>query len=247
MVSVQARGLFVTGTDTGVGKTVVAGALGALFRLRGVDVGVMKPVQSGGVREGGHLFSEDSRFLRKAAGVDDDPALVNPYCLEPPASPNVAASISGVQIDLNVITTAFQKLTSLHELLIVEGAGGLLVPITDDFLMADLVVALGLPLVVVARPNLGTINHALLTLRYAQHLGIKTIGTVINGYREEEAGIPEKTSPAIIERLSGVPIIGTLPYLSSVDVSSARLGDLIETAGRSLDIEKLDWGDSDGG
>lgn len=237
------KGIFVTGTDTGVGKTVVAGALAAVLKAKGTDVGVMKPVQSGGIRENGRLISEDARFLMAAANVDDDPALVNPYCVEPPLSPNVAARISGVEFDIDVIIRAFQKLTDRHELVIVEGAGGLLVPIRDDFLIADLILALDLPIIVVARPNLGTINHSLLTLRHARDLGIRPIGTIINAYREDTAGIAEETSPAIIQRLSGVPVLGILPFLLSVDVSTARLGDLAEVAGQRLDLNKLDLGD----
>ncbi len=240
----KAKSIFVTGTDTDVGKTVVAGALAGLFRAKGLDVGVMKPIQSGGLRENGRLVSEDSRFLLKAAHADDDLALVNPYCLEPPLSPNVAASISGIDIDPVVIIRAFQELARRHDLVIVEGAGGLLVPIKDDFLMADLILALNLPIVVVARPNLGTINHSLLTLACARHMGIRPLGTVVNGYRSETAGLAEKTSPAIIERLSGVPLLGILPYLPSVDVSTAQLGNLIEVAGQRLDLSRLQEEDS---
>lgn len=244
MTEAKARGIFVTGTDTGVGKTVVAGALAALLKAEGVDVGVMKPVQSGGIRKNDRLVSADSHFLMKAAGVGDELALVNPYCLEPALSPNVAARISGIDIDPVVINRAFEELAHKHDLIIVEGAGGLLVPIRDDFLIVDLIRAMDLPIIVVARPNLGTINHSLLTLRYAQYVGIRTIGLVINGYREETAGVAEKTSPAVIESLSGVPILGILPYVPSVDVSAARVGDLIEVAGRCLDLGRLRRGDS---
>ena len=236
----------MTGTDTGVGKTVVAGALAALLKAEGVDVGVMKPIQSGGIRKKGRLVSEDSHFLLKAADVDDDLALVNPYCLEPALSPNVAARMSGIEIDPVVIHRAFEQLTREHDFVIVEGSGGLLVPIRDDYLMADLILAMDLPAIVVARSTLGTINHSLLTLRHAQHLGISTIGTVINGYREETAGAAETTSPEIIQTLSGVPILGILPYLPSVDVSAARLGDLIAVAGRCLNLTGLPRGGSNG-
>ncbi len=239
---VDAKGIFVTGTDTGVGKTVVAGVLAALFKAKGIDVGVMKPVQSGGIRENGQLVSEDCRFLMKAAQADDDIALANPYCLEPALSPNVAAQVSGVTIDPRVITSAFLKLARRHDLVIVEGAGGLLVPIEGDFLIADLILALDIPAVVVARPSLGTINHSLLTIRCAQHMGIKPIGVVINGFRDDTAGMAEKTSPEIIERLSGVRVIGILPYLPSVDVSEARLGNLIEVASQRLDLSRLEGG-----
>jgi dethiobiotin synthetase len=233
---VKPRGIFVTGTDTGVGKTVVAGAIAGLLRVQGIDTGVMKPVQSGCAREGDRLISEDARFLAKAAGVADEPVLINPYCLEAPVSPHVAARVAGIQIDPRTIKQAFEVLLQRHELVVVEGAGGLLVPLTDDFLVADLIVMLELPILVVARANLGTINHTLLTIRHAQHLKIRVAGTVINGYDSETAGLAEQTSPATIERLSGVPLWGILPRMPTVDVGSASLGNLLEIAGRCLDI-----------
>lgn len=239
MASCNVKGIFVTGTDTGVGKTVVAAALAILLRAKGVDVGVMKPVQSGATRENGVLISEDSRFLMKAAAVSDELALVNPYCLELPLSPNVAARLSGVAIEIDVILEAFEKLAQRHELVIVEGAGGLLVPIKDDFLIADLILALGLPIVVVARPSLGTINHSLLTLGYAQTLGIRPLSTIINGFRHNVKDIAAETSPAIIERLSGIPVAGIMPYMASVNVSEAELGELPEMAQRHIDLSKL--------
>ncbi|MBI4320173.1 MAG: dethiobiotin synthase [Chloroflexi bacterium] len=235
----EVKGIFVTGTDTGVGKTVVAAALAALLKAEGIDVGVMKPVQSGGVCENGRLVSEDSRFLMEAAGVDDDPGLVNPYCLEPPLSPNVAARVTGTHIDIGVILSAFQELRRRHEMVVVEGAGGLLVPITDDFLVADLILALDLPAVVVARPGLGTINHTLLTLRCMLQMGIRALGVVINGYRAETAGLAEETSPAEIERLSGVPVLGVMPYVPSVNVERAEVGELVEVARGCLGVGRM--------
>lgn len=234
-------GLFVTGTDTGVGKTVVAAAIAGLLKKRGHDVGVMKPVQSGGVLQNGQLVSEDARFLTLASRVADDSALVNPYCLRTPVSPNVAASIEGIEIDPRFILRAYDELARRHEIMIVEGAGGLLVPIRDDFTIADLALRVGLPLLVVARPGLGTINHSALTVLYARTLGLEVAGVVINGYRSESAGIAEETSPPIIERMTNVPLVGILPFLPSVDVSLANLNGLLEAAEQALDLGKLDW------
>jgi dethiobiotin synthetase len=235
------RGLFVTGTDTDVGKTVVAAALAGVLKRRGYDVGVMKPVQSGAVARDGELISEDARFLMLASGVDDDSSLVNPYRLKAPVSPNVAASLEGVEIDPQTLLRAYEELAHKHEVMIVEGAGGLLVPICDDFTIADLALHIGLPLLVVARPNLGTINHSALTVLYARTLGLKVAGLVINGYRSESAGIPEETSPPIIERMANVPIVGIMPFLPSVDVSLANLNGLLDAAEQVLDLSKLKW------
>jgi len=218
--------VFVTGTDTGVGKTVVAAGLAALYRSMGIDVGVMKPIQSGGVWKDDRLVSEDSAFLMAAAQVDDSLSLVNPYCFEPAVSPHVAALLSGTKIEAEVILEAYRKLAARHEVVIVEGAGGFLVPLADDLLVADLVKLLDLPLLVVARLSLGTINHTLLTVRQAHAQGLEVAGVVFNQAEPGEMGIAERTSPPTIQRLTDVPILGILPYLQTVDVTACRLGNL---------------------
>ncbi|MCL5737016.1 MAG: dethiobiotin synthase [Actinobacteria bacterium] len=233
------RGLFVTGTDTGVGKTVVAGALAAVLKRQGHSVGVMKPVTAGAVLQNGRLVSEDATFLMLAAGADDAPSLVSPYLLREPVSPNVAARLEGVEIDPQSILLACRTLARQHDIVIVEGAGGLLVPLRDHFTMADLAILLDLPLLVVARPNLGTINHSLLTVLYAKTLGLQVAGVVVNGLRPESAGIAEETGPGIIQEMSGVPIIGILPYLPDVSVEKPCLDGLLQAAEKALDLSKL--------
>jgi len=230
------RGLFVTGTDTEVGKTVVAGVLAATLKRRGLDVGVMKPVASGGVRRGGTLVSEDAIFLRQAAGCDDPLELINPVCLEPPLSPHVAARVSGLTIDRSRIDQAYETLSQRHEVLLVEGVGGLLVPITDDFLVADLARKWDLPLVIASRIGLGTINHTLLTVESARHRGLTVAGIVFNGYDESGAGTAERTNPDEIARLTGVPILGVLPHDPQVSLAKACLGRLADVP---LALDKL--------
>jgi dethiobiotin synthetase len=171
-----ARGVFVTGTDTGVGKTLVACALVRGLRSRGLDVGVMKPVETG-VGAAGPL---DARALREAAGVQDPLDLVCPYAFALPAAPTVAAAAEGRGIELEGIRRAFATLASRHGCMVVEGAGGLLVPLADGVSMADLARALGLPLLVVARASLGTINHTLLTLEVARARALRVAGVVIS-------------------------------------------------------------------
>ena len=201
-------GLFITGTDTGVGKTIVTAALAGALKDQGCDAGVMKPAQSG-VEEG---KDSDADLLIRAAGVADPWKQVVPYSFQAPLAPMVAAELEGKQLEKQVIVDAYRFLAFNHRLMLVEGAGGLMVPLARDFLVAQLACELNLPLVIVARPNLGTINHTLLTIKTARVMGLEVAGVIINGYREEQAGIAEKTAPEIITRFSGIPVLGIVPY-----------------------------------
>jgi len=156
----RARGIFVTGTDTGVGKTVVACALAAWGRRRGVDVGVMKPIATGGrwAPADQRWVSDDARRLAQAAGSGDPWPLVNPVCCKEPLAPATAAQRARSPIRLDEVLRAFRSLQARHEWLIVEGIGGLLVPLTARATVADLARRLHLPVIVVARPGLGTLN-----------------------------------------------------------------------------------------
>lgn len=241
------RGIFVTGTDTGVGKTFVAAALAAALRRRGLDVGVMKPFQSGEPSEKPGELSGDALALARAAGLTpprgdppktanyaawDPPELICPYSLRQPLAPRPAAEIEGVEIDLERVKAAYTELERRHELVLVEGAGGLAVPIKGDYLMADLATDLGLPLLVVARAALGTINHTVLTVEYARRRGLEIVGVVLNGYHEEAPSLAERTNPGLVEELARVPVLGLLPRLDGADLLDPsypdRLADLAE-------------------
>ncbi|MEI6306350.1 MAG: dethiobiotin synthase, partial [Deltaproteobacteria bacterium] len=152
------RGIFITGTDTGVGKSIVAATLARLLCLNGVNVGVMKPVTAGCREDYGRLVSDDAMLLCKAAGVNycED---IAPYRLKEPLAPAEAARIDGLRIDFSKILEAYGRLSSEHDFMIVEGVGGLMVPLAGGLLVADLARELALKLLVVARPDLGTINH----------------------------------------------------------------------------------------
>jgi len=169
-------GLFVTGTDTGVGKTVVACAIAEGLRRRRIDVGVMKPIETG-VGPQGPL---DAIALVEAARVDDPLELVCPQRFELPAAPSVAAAREGRRVERAAIRDAFSRLRERHAFLLVEGAGGLLVPIDAGYTMADLAGELGLPLLVVARGALGTVNHTLLTLEAIERRGLALAGVVVS-------------------------------------------------------------------
>ena len=216
-----ARGVFVTGTDTGVGKTLVACALVRGLRSLGLDVGVMKPVETGV----GAAGPRDAIALREAAGVDDPLELVCPFALALPAAPTVAAAAEGRRIDLEVIRRAFATLASRHGCVVVEGAGGLLVPVSDGASMADLARELGLPLLVVARASLGTINHTLLTLEAARTRGLRVAGIVISHSSGALTSADAANLGALREAL-GETLVGEIPPLREAEAAPADAVDL---------------------
>jgi dethiobiotin synthetase len=215
------RGIFVTGTDTGVGKTLVASALAYLLKNQGLDVGVMKPVATGAKRGAHGLVSEDAVLLMEAVGSQDPYQLVNPICLPSPLAPMVASQLDGQPIELDSIWTAFKSLRKMHEFLVVEGIGGLLVPIMKDFYVADMVRRMGLPLLIVSRPSLGTINHTLLTIEGARRRRLTIKGVVLNNTSPggEEPGM-QGLNKAEIERHSGVPVLASIPYITNLKEGS---------------------------
>ena len=221
----RARGLFITGTDTGVGKTVVACALAAWARRRGLDVGVMKPVATGGQLSAngaaGRWISDDAKRLASSAGVDDPWPLVNPVCFKEPLAPWTAAMRARASIRLDPVLQAFRALSRRHEFMIIEGVGGLCVPLGPRTIVADLVKRLSLPLVVVARPGLGTLNHTLLTLACARDYGLEVRGLIVNyaspPSREPMARVAERTNPQILTRMGRVPFVGELPFLRALN------------------------------
>jgi dethiobiotin synthetase len=215
--------IFITGTDTGVGKTVVAGAIAAALRARDVDVGVMKPLESGCEQRDGRLVPADAVVLRRLAGVRDSLDLICPYRFAAPLAPALAAAEEGVVPRLDVIQDAFNMLSERHEVMLVEGAGGLLVPALPGpaigpgrgMLMADLASALGARLLIVARNRLGTINHTLLTLYYAHTSGLEVAGVVLNA--PDAAREPSTRSNArAIEEWGHARLLGSVPHLKSL-------------------------------
>lgn len=210
-----ARGIFVTGTDTGVGKTIVAATLARLLRMNGVKVGVMKPATSGCREVSCQLVSDDALLLCQAAGIQLSEDIA-PYRMREPLAPADAAKIDGVRIDFSVIKAAFERLARSYDYVIVEGAGGLMVPLSGGLLVADLARDLGLPLLVVARPGLGTINHTVLTCFAAQQMGLQVAGVIVNGM-PEQPGLAEKGAPHQIGSLCGAPVLGIWPQRNEAD------------------------------
>jgi len=220
-----AKGLFVTGTDTEVGKTVIAGAIAVLLRSRGVRVGVFKPVATGCVRRVRlGLTSEDAEFLAHCADSPHDLRTISPCCYATPAAPSVAARHERRPVDFEAIARAYRLIVQDSDFVIVEGVGGLLVPITEAYNVADLAGRFGLPLVIVARASLGTINHTLLTLEAARHRNLKVAGVVLNRYRADSATLAEETNPEVIAQVGRVDLPVVVPFDRHTNLRRGRVG-----------------------
>lgn len=205
------EGIFIAGTDTGVGKTLVAGGIAAAFKNKGVDVGVFKPFESG--TAAGH---EDYKYLKKMARVDDPDDLICPYRFKEALAPEVAAKRAGVAVDWRRVVYSFETLSKRHSFLIAEGAGGLLVPLASGKTNIDLIRECSLPVLLVARLGLGTINHTLLSLESLRSQGIKCLGVVLS-QTTESSGVAEETNPEILTELISVPVLGVIPWMKAFD------------------------------
>jgi dethiobiotin synthetase len=214
--------LLVTGTDTGVGKTLVTGGLAAELARRGVPVGVMKPFATGARKVRGRLVSEDAQFLKSASGVEDPLDLINPICLKPPLAPSMAAEVSRSRIDLKKVWSAYNTLCARHSTLLVEGVGGLLVPLLTRLTVADLAQKMRLPLLIVTRPSLGTLNHTAMTVHVARSYGLRLLGLVINAAQPGRKGLAERLNPAALELLTRIPVLGEVPYLGADPARTLR-------------------------
>jgi dethiobiotin synthetase len=220
------KGLFVTATDTGVGKTYLTSLIARSLPRDQVRVGAYKPVCSGAEisAEGGHYWS-DVKKLVEAIGGDVDPVRVCPQRLKAPLAPPVAARLERVNLDFEAMKAAADWWQGRVDVLLIEGVGGLLCPLTEDKTIADLAVALGYPLLVVARAGLGTINHTLLTVEAARYRGLPVAGVVLNESEplEETPGTGENS--AEIARRANVPVLGVVRYGSQfAESGKGRLG-----------------------
>jgi len=230
----MSRGLFITGTDTGVGKTVVAAALISALKAHGLNVGVMKPAESGCPRnEKGSLVPEDALFLKAVAESSDPLHLINPYAFEEPLTPALAAELAGIDILMETIIAAYHALATSHDVVVVEGAGGLLAPLAKEVRMLDLACTLKLPIVVVAKNALGVINHADLTVRVAQAAGVQVAGIVLNN-PSPDAHPATRNNAASLQRWVKAQYLGEMPYLPTIDYNALR-----QVAEKNLKLDNL--------
>jgi dethiobiotin synthetase len=186
------------------------------------------------------LVAPDATFLMQAAGIGESQRhLVNPLCLAPALTPAVAATVSSVEVDIPGIFRAYHMLTTSYEPVLVEGVGGIAAPLWQEYLLVDLMLALALPVIVVTRPNLGTINHTVLTVDYARRRGLQVAGIIINGWNEQQVGILEQSNEQYITRLTGVPILGKFPYSATISVDKVQTATLATLAEEYLQMDEI--------
>ncbi|NUU62707.1 dethiobiotin synthase [Paenibacillus agri] len=222
------RGLFVTGTDTEIGKTVITAAITATLRAEGLNAGVWKPVQSGAPLGSGLT---DAERLLKSTGINERPEAVAPFTFEAPLTPMLAARQAGVDLTLQEIIAAGLPLTKRFEALLIEGAGGVAVPLTDDALIVDLISELRVPALIVARSGLGTINHTLLTASFLRDRGVPIVGVILNdGESTEPYDDPSvATNAQLIEQYSGLKVLGRFPHLTDEATSETLIHNVRRT------------------
>jgi dethiobiotin synthetase len=223
-----AKGFFITGTDTGVGKTIISAALIKAVQILGLKSCGMKPIETGCSKQkfkgksskvkvqDRDLMPLDGIFLRSMGDAKESIDLVTPVRFQSPLAPLAASEMEGRAVDLGTIKKAYQKLSLKYDAMIVEGIGGLLVPIRKNYFVLDLASDMGLPVVVVARPGLGTINHTLLTVNYALRQDLIVAGIIINYSHPPENSLAEKTNLAVIAGVCDIPVIGVFPHLRNL-------------------------------
>lgn len=199
------RGYFIAGTDTGVGKTRVTTGLITAFRALGVRVSGMKPVAAGGISVNSHIFNEDVVLIADSSGQLATDMALNPYCLSEPVSPNIGAKHAGISIEIGVIGRYFSQLSDKSDLIIVEGAGGWLTPISEQRTMADVAALLGLPVVLTVALRLGCLNHALLAAEAIKRQGLSLAGWVGNQTNPDFQALAENLE-TLSARLGSAPL-----------------------------------------
>ena len=191
----------------------------------------MKPISTGD--------TADARFLKHAAQVNDTLSLINPIHLRHPLAPSVAARLENRDIDMSVVVAAFAQLKQRYDFLVVEGVGGIAVPLHGNFLVAHLISQLKLPILIVADAGLGTLNHTLLTVAFAKQFNLRVAGIVLNRGQSETGDLAEQTNPAEIERLTQVPILGVVPYDARLNTPEPDVTFLAEFMNQHVEWDKL--------
>ena len=220
-------GIFITGTDTGVGKTFFACGLAALLRESGYKVGVMKPAETGCDPDDDKLVPQDALALKAASGCEQPLEQICPYQFREPLAPSVAAERAGVSIDIDRLMSVFSDINAAHDMTIVEGAGGLMVPLLPSYTYADFARVLKLPLIVIAANKLGMINHLLLTLEHASCKGLSVLGYVLNQI-ESQPSLAAETNRESLSTLTAVPCAAEFPYFDAAEPGKLAPADWFE-------------------
>ena len=223
--------LFVTATDTDIGKTYVCAGLAYALKKSGIDVGIMKPFACG-VKQKIGFSSNDLTILTNAAMVDDAEDIINPFFFPIPASPYTAAKNLGVKIDVEHVMECFRKLDEIHDIVLVEGIGGIMTPILKDYAIIDLIKDLDANTIIVTSSKIGTVNHTVLTCNVCKNMNIPIKGLIINDFDSTGYPIPELERDLSV--LTDLPVLCSLPHMEKFNL--AKYSDLIQ---EKVDIPTL--------
>jgi len=219
--------IFVTGTDTDVGKTVIVAGLASSLKRAGKKVAVYKPVQCGDLLEG-NIKSPDLALVKELSNIQDQD-LVNDFSFSLAASPHLAAKHDKAKVDIQTIKDHTKSLLNSYDIVLIEGAGGLIVPLTRNYTVLNLIEDLSVPVLIISRAGLGTINHTSLTVNALKALEIPILGVILNYFK---GGVIEEDNKKIITELNNIPIIGIVPF-------SKNIKDLAKDFEKYVDIEKM--------
>ncbi len=222
---------FISGTDTDVGKTIFTAGLARLLRDSGVDIGIMKPFAAGQKQSSG-FASEDVQMLVNAARVKDPESLVNPQFFPIPASPYTAFRNLGIKPNLDLVTQSFSELKKLHDVMLVEGMGGIMTPILEDYFVVDLIRDMKLETIIVTSSRVGTVNHTLMTVKMCKEHDVKIKGIVINHLSKD--GYPFVELKRDLEELTNLDVLGQLPVLENLQIET-----IASTLKNNMDISNL--------
>ena len=225
------KSLFITGTDTDVGKTYVTAGLAVTLRKMGIDVGIMKPFAAGTPQKKG-FKSEDVEILSRAAQVSDPEELMNPQFFKMAASPYTASKNLKVKVRINSVFSNFKKLSKLHSMLLVEGMGGIMTPILKNYFVTNLIKDMKLSAVIVTRTRIGTVNHTIMTCKMCEKYKIPIKGIIINNF--DSGGYQVKDLKRDLQSLTGVPVLGIIPYIENLSDDS-----LYRNFKKNIDINYL--------
>ena len=208
--------LFITATDTDIGKTYVCAGLAHSLKKLDIDVGIMKPFACG-VKQKTGFSSNDLTILSKAAMVNDAEELLNPFFFPIPASPYTAAKNLGVKIDINYLMKCFRKLDKIHDVMLVEGIGGIMTPILKDYAIIDLIKDLEANTIIVTSSKIGTINHTIMTCNMCKNMKIPVKGLIINNF--DSIGYPVSDLERDLSALTDLPVLCSLPHMQKFNLN----------------------------
>lgn len=231
----MSKGVFIIGTDTDVGKTIITAGLVHVLRKSGIDACCFKAVLSGGTEENGRLIPGDVKLVKEVCNIDEEYQLMNPYCLKASVSPHLAARLEHLEISREKILDTYRRLSEKYEYIVAEGAGGLVVPIIDNsYFIYDLIKDLNLPVIIVARAAVGTINHTALTLKFAESIGLDVRGIIINRYTDE---VHVNDNIETIKKITNKDIIAVIDDIK--DFESKDFKGLKDEFEKKIDIKKI--------